>query len=271
MVVPLSLAGKVAIVTGGTRGIGAATALELAKRGAKVAITYVSPSSAALATAFVSTVRALDNGADAIGIQADVGALDSPDKMVAACVAAFGATIDILINNAGVAGVTPIIATEPNGDGPTPVAEWDRIMNVNARGVFFLTQAVAPHLPAGGGGRIVNVGSTAARKAAAQGGVYSASKAAVEAMTRAWAAELGPRGHAVNAVTPGPTATDMLDASLELPAAQKALADVSAATAMQGRLGTSEELAHAIVALVEPLMGWVTGQTISASGGYTML
>ncbi|KAF9630988.1 Short-chain dehydrogenase/reductase SDR [Lasiodiplodia theobromae] len=242
--------------------------------GNQVAITYVSPSSAALAATFIDTVRALNNGADAIAIQADVAALDSPSHIVDACLAAFGPTIDILINNAGTAGPTPILATTTTGP-PATIADYDRIMNLNVRGVFFLTQAVAPHLPkiggGSGGGRIINIGSTIARKGAAQSGVYAASKAAVEAMTRAWAVELGISGHTVNTVTPGPTETETLAEWMQLPAVQEEMEGVRRGTAMEGRLGKVEEVAAVIVALAEPQMTWVTGQTVSASGGYTTL
>ncbi|GME65151.1 3-ketoacyl-acyl carrier protein reductase [Neofusicoccum parvum] len=258
-----TLSGKVAIVTGGTRGIGAAIVLELARRGAKVAFTYVSPSSAALAADLTTTVSALPNGTTAHAIQADMASPSAPATIVAATTAIFGPTIDILVHNAGIYGIAPLAAITP--------ASYTTLLDTNVRGVLFLTQAVAPHLPAAGGGRVIAIGSIAARSATPGAAVYAASKAALEAMTRAFAAELGPAGHTANVVAPGPTATDIIKRETGASDAVRAFVDKAVeSTPMQGRIGTGEDVAGVVAAVAEPGMGWVTGQSLSASGGLVM-
>lgn len=231
-----------------------------------MAFTYVSDSSAKLADDLIATVRELHNGSDALAIQADMGSLDSPDRIVGACVSAFGNTIDILVNNAAAGGPTPV--TPPN---TTTLEAWDANINVSLRGAFFMTQAVVPHLPKAGGGRIINVGSTTARRVTASLAAYAAAKAGLEAFSRVWAVELGRIGHTANTVTPGPTETDMLATGMQTPEVRKDYEDAARGTPMEARFGTAEDVALVITALAEPGMRWVTGQTISASGGFTMV
>ncbi|KAL1614897.1 hypothetical protein SLS56_011993 [Neofusicoccum ribis] len=258
---PLTLAGKVAIVTGGSRGIGAAIALELAQRGAKVAITFVSPSSEKLADNVVSTINGLSTGASAIKIQADSRSLDSPKKIVAETTAAFGESIDILVNNAGVELGKPLAAL-------TPEAYAD-VMDVNVRGVIFTTQAVLPHLRAPG--RIINIGSVLGRIGHPGSGVYSASKVALEGLTRAWAAELGAAGHSVNVVAPALTETDMMARATSGEGFNEQAVQIQKMmTPMEHRFAKPEDISLVVALLAEPSSRWITGQTIHANGGIYM-
>lgn len=279
---PLTLAGKVAIVTGGARGIGAATAIELAKRGAnvrtgsatnsnaesqsnnstQVAITFVSPSSATLADAVLSTIAALNTGATAIKIQADAGALDSPAKIITATTAAFGPSIDILVNNAGVEFAKPL--------GAITAEEYSSVFDVNVRGALLTTQAVLPHLRAPG--RIISVGSVLGRIGNPGSSVYSATKAALEALSRGWASELGAQGHTVNVVAPALTETDMMTRAGEGAGAgfDQVVQMQRMLTPLEHRLGKAEDIALAVAMLAEPASRWVTGQTIHACGGIYM-
>lgn len=163
-------------------------------------VTFVSPSSENLAATIVSTINALENGAQAIKVQADMSTLEAPQKIGSASLTAFGASIDILVNNAGVEITKPL--------SELTVADYTHTLDINVRGVFLMTQAVAPHLRAPC--RIINIGSVLGRIGFAGTTVYAASKAAVEGMTRAWAAELGPLGHTVNTIAAALTETDMM-------------------------------------------------------------
>ncbi|KFY86919.1 hypothetical protein V500_07311 [Pseudogymnoascus sp. VKM F-4518 (FW-2643)] len=257
-----TLKGKVAIVTGSSRGIGAAIALELAKRGAKVVITFVSPSSEKLADEVVSTINGLQNGAAAIKVQADMAQLESPKKIVDATLAAFGSSIDILVNNAGVECSKPL--------SELALADYNYCMDVNVRGVLFMTQAVIPHLQQPG--RIINLGSVLGRVGNAGTSIYAASKAAVEGLTRGWASELSPLGHTVNTIAPGLTETDMMAEVMKKqgPAAEQALAIQKMLTPLEHRLGQAEDIALTVVMLAESNSRWITGQSIQASGGLYM-
>ncbi|KAE8150228.1 hypothetical protein BDV25DRAFT_154844 [Aspergillus avenaceus] len=255
---PLTLAGKVAIVTGGSRGIGAAVAVELAKRGANVAITFVSPNSEAMADDLISQIASFENGSRAIKIQADMRDPKSPQRIVSETTAAFGDSIDILVNNVAVAQVSPL--GEVTHDMVTDMVD------VNVRSVIFTTQEVVPHLRSPG--RIINIGSTVSRVAQPIASVYASTKAAVEALGRCWAAELGPRGHTVNNVAPGLTLTDMNFHGSALP--DQALEAIKAATPVGNRLGMPEDIALVVAMLAEPASRWITGQTIQACGGHYM-
>ncbi|KAF1956787.1 NAD(P)-binding protein [Byssothecium circinans] len=252
----LPLAGKVAIVTGGSRGIGAGIALELAQRGAKVTIVYTSPKSKAASQDVASRIAALNNGSQAIAVQADLSTVEAPDKIVSATTEAFGEKIDILVNNAGVLFEKSI--------GETTVEDYASMFDVNVRAPLLMTKAVVPHLRAPG--RIINLSSVGARSGFDGLALYSASKAALEGLTRGLAAELGSAGHTVNTVAPGPVKTEMLgDVSEEIVQIQLKT------TAVEHRYGEIDDIAQVVGWLAEEQARWISGQTISASGGYQML
>ena len=219
-------------------------------------ITYNSASSEARAKDLSTRIAALENGSAAASIRADIGLPESPALIVEATLAAFSTpTIDILVNNAGVELNRQLV--------DVTVAEYARVLDVNVRGAMLMAQAVIPYLHAPG--RIVNISSVGARRGLSGYTVYCASKGAVEAFTRALAVELGHAGHTVNAVAPGPVQSDMLD---NIP---KEIVDMQKAqTPIENRVGTVEEVARIVAWLAGKESGWVTGQTISASGGWAM-
>ncbi|CAG7938877.1 unnamed protein product [Penicillium olsonii] len=226
-----------------------------------VAITFVSDTSDSAATDIVSQIDNLKNGARGIKIQVDIAHPDAPRIIVDQTLAAFGPSIDILINNAGTSLRKPFLETN--------LQDFDQSINTNLRGPFFLSQAVIPHLRRPG--RIVNISSIVSRSGGPLYGVYTASKAGLEAFTRSLAAVIGPNGHSVNCVLPGLTDTDMLKG---LTADQES-ADyhrvVASMTPMEGRVASPDEIARVVTLLVSPQSQWITGQSISATGGLLML
>ena len=240
-----SLDGQTALVTGGSRGIGKAVALTLAREGAEILLHYHRNRAAA------------DDTAREIGkrvrlLQADLGSPSAIDAMVRS----LGATkIDILVNNAGVWGGTPL--------GDTALETLEAMLNVNIKGMFWLTQAALPHLR--DGARIVNISSVAGRLATAGGrSVYGASKAAVDAFTRNWALELAPRKIRVNAVAPGYVETDMTE---DYFADQQRRENAVRRTPF-GRLGNAQEVADTVLFLCSDAARWIVGQSINVSGGF---
>ncbi|KAF2452951.1 dehydrogenase with different specificitie [Lineolata rhizophorae] len=252
----LPLSGKVAIVTGASRGIGVGIALQLAKSGASIAITYTSAKSTPAAEDVAQRIRSLNNGARAMTVRGDLRDPSTPAAIVSAVLDALGPHIDILVNNAGLEVVYPI--------AELPVSAWDDGIAVNLRAPMLMTQAVLPHLRAPG--RIINVSSVGARVGFEAMATYLASKAGLEGLTRGLAAELGPAGgHTVNAVEPGPVESDMLD---ELP--QDLIQWQKNRTPIGHRVGTVEDIGDVVVWLAEERSRWITGQSISASGGFLM-
>lgn len=271
--VTMSLQNKVAIVTGGARGIGRGIVLALATAGAKVStadcddvriihdsqqvtFTYVSQSSKVHADSLIKAVEAL--GTNALAIQADSRDLLAPERIVSATLATFGTTtLDILVNNAG-------LGSDATSLEDITVEEYNNVMDVNVRAVIFMTQAFVRHL--GRGGRIVNLSSISARGGYATQSVYSASKAAVEALTRVWATELGPKhGATVNAVNPGPVDTDMYRAAGEVHLAR--MEEQNKKTPAAPRAGTEGDVADIVIFLCEERSRWVTGDIVCANGG----
>ncbi|MEM6327848.1 MAG: 3-oxoacyl-ACP reductase family protein [Bacteroidota bacterium] len=245
-----TLSDRVALVTGGSRGIGAATAKRLAADGATVAISY--NSSPDRAEAVVAEIR--EAGGTAEAFQADAASAEASATLVHDVLERFG-RLDVLVNNAGVYQTNPIAETTDD--------QFDANLDVNVRGPFATVRAAAERL--GEGGRIVNIGSVVANRGFPGNSVYGASKAAVEAMTRAWAREFGARGITVNTVHPGPIDTEMNPAD---PDQNPGAAFMAGATAL-GRYGTAEEIADTVAFLVSDRAGYITGAAIPVDGGLT--
>ncbi|KJK38667.1 oxidoreductase [Streptomyces variegatus] len=240
-----TLHGKVALVTGGSRGIGAATALRLAREGADVAIGYVNGKEAA--EDVVRAVEAL--GRRAVALRADAAQATEAAEVVDAAAQALG-RLDILVNNAGVGVLGPLDTLS--------LAEVDRVLDVNVRGVFLASQAAAARMPEGG--RIITIGSCMAQRVPGPGGtLYAMSKAALAGLTKALARELGGRGITANVVHPGPIDTDMNPADGPYAAGQAAM------TAL-GRFGTADEVASMVAHLAGA--AYVTGAEFSVDGGH---
>src|ERR1700733_2269626 len=240
------LEGKIALITGGSRGIGAAIAKRLAADGAKVAITYTKGADAA-----VAVVKAIERaGGKAIAIQADAADADAGKAAVEKTVATFG-QLDILVNNAGTAIPKPFV--------DSTLEEMDRVLDINVRGVFVATQAALKHMT--DGGRIIMIGSAVGERVLTPGLVpYSATKGAVKIFTQGLSREVGSRGITVNNVQPGPIDTDLNPASGDWAVPQKA------ATALD-RYGHVEEIAALVVFVAGPESSYITGANLTVDGG----
>jgi len=238
----LDLTGRTALITGASRGIGAAIALALADAGAAVAINF--RERAMEAESVVSAITA--TGRRAIKVQADVSRGEAVAGMVRTIEAQLG-PVDILVNNAGIALI--------RGIDDLTEADFDQTISVNLKSAFLCIQAVLPHMRAQSWGRIVNISSGAARGAGGVGLHYNASKAGMEGLTRGYAARLVKQGITVNAVAPSLIETDMVKSGLASSPARIPL----------GRFGTSEEVAQVVLMLVGN--AYMTGQTIALSGG----
>jgi len=255
MLPPQTLAGKNAIVTGASRGIGATIAIDLAQRGANVCVTYTSESSEAKCQTLASQVAKLSNDTKLVHVRADVSDPESAARVVERTTTAFGEHIDILVNNAGVE-IDRAISESTKED-------FDKVFHTNVLGPLLMTKSVLPHLRAPG--RIINLSSVGARVGYAKLALYSSSKAALEGLTRSFAAELGHDGTTVNAIAPGPVQSDMLDQipdDIKIPQRE--------ATAVQKRFGEPGEIANAVAYLAGPDSSWVSGQVMNLSGGWTM-
>jgi 3-oxoacyl-[acyl-carrier protein] reductase len=244
------LTGKVALVTGGSRGIGAAIAKALADDGADVAISY--SASADKAKAVVNEL--LGKGVRAHAFKADQGNAKEVEALVKSVVERFG-HLDILVNNAGVFVMGQV------HDRANNLAELDRLFAVNVGGVAAAVRAAAPLM--GEGGRIISIGSVVGDATPWPGASdYSASKGAVAAYTRGWARDLGPKGITVNNVQPGPIDTDMN------PAANGEFANLQNTKTALGRYGKPEEVAAAVAFLASPSAAYITGATLNVDGGF---
>jgi 3-oxoacyl-[acyl-carrier protein] reductase len=241
---------KVAIVTGASKGIGAAIARHLAEAGAAVVVNYASSKDAA-EHVVADITRA---GGRAIAVQADVGRPEQIERLFAETRRAFG-RLDILVNNAGVYEFAPLEDITPE--------HFHRHFDLNVLAVLLASRAAAAQFGTDGGS-IVNISSFASTLTPPQSAVYSASKAAVDALTRALAKELGPRGIRVNAINPGMIQTEGVRAAgMDAGDFRKQL---EAQTPL-GRIGQTQDVAPAVVFLASPDAGWITGETLVIGGG----
>ncbi len=242
------LDGKVALVTGGSRGIGRAIAVALAAEGAAVVVNWVADQAAAREV--VAMIQ--DGGGRALALKADVSAADDVAALFETTAARFG-PLDILVNNAGLARYGPI--------GEYDEADFDRLFAVNVKGTFLTCREASRRLA--DGGTIVNITSTVTRVMLPRYGVYAATKAAVEQLTRVLSQELGARQITVNAVAPGPTDTVLFRRG-------KTEAQVAAMAqgAALGRLGLPEDIADVVVFLATPAARWISGQCLPVNGGF---
>jgi len=245
-----SLNGKVALVTGSARGIGAAIAARLARDGAAVMVNYVRASQAAEEVA--EAIRRA--GGKAAIARADVGVATEASALVERTVAEFG-RLDIVVNNAAMITPAPFEQVE--------MAAVSAQFATNVLGPVAIVKEYLRHVPSEGG-RVINISSLAAQYALPGTSVYSATKGALDALTRVWAHELGPRRVTVNAVSPGPVQTD---------AAAEFLTDdarkMFVARTPLGRIGESADIAAVVAFLASPDAAWVTGHVLAASGGFT--
>lgn len=242
------LTGKVALVTGSSRGIGRNIAEELALQGAKVIINYAGNSEKAIAV--VAAIK--KQGGEATAIQADISQVVEVERLFQRAMEAYG-KIDILVNNAGIMITKPITAITEE--------DFDRIFAVNVKGTYFACQQAARHMA--DNGRIINFSTSVAGLMFPAYSIYAGTKGAVEQFTRQLAKEFGPKGITINAVAPGPVNTELFTVG-------KTKEQIQTLTTMNafGRLGETADIAKVVLWLAGQEAQWVTGQTIRVNGGF---
>lgn len=247
----MHLGNKVAIVTGGSRGIGRAVALQLAHNGAKVVVNYAGNEQAAKEVVELITAK----GGHAIAVQADVANADSVDQMVKQAMDAFG-RIDILVNNAGITRDTLLMRMKED--------DWDAVLDTNLKGIYLCTKAVSRIMMKQKAGKIINMTSVVGIMGNAGQANYAAAKAGVIGFTKSMAKELASRNITVNAIAPGFISTDMT----------AVLSDQVKSGLVNsiplGKLGAPEEIAYAVVFLSSDYANYITGQTLNVDGGMVM-
>ncbi|AJQ27468.1 3-oxoacyl-[acyl-carrier-protein] reductase [Pelosinus fermentans] len=247
----MHLDGKVAIITGASRGIGRSVAIELAKLGAKVVINYAGNEAAAEEVKNIIVAA----GGQGIIVKADVGDVEAVDAMVKETINTFG-KIDILVNNAGITRDNLLMRMKEE--------DWDAVMNINLKGVFVCTKAVSRIMMKQKAGKIINMTSVVGLMGNAGQANYAAAKAGVIGFTKSMAKELASRGITVNAIAPGFISTDMtavLSDQVKTELTEKIPA---------GRLGSPEDVAAAVTFLASDSANYITGQTLNVDGGMLM-
>jgi 3-oxoacyl-[acyl-carrier protein] reductase len=248
-----SLENKVALVTGASKGIGAEIARQLADAGAAVVVNYATDRAGA--ERVVTAIKT--KGGKAVAVQADVSKPAEVERLFTDADKAFGGRLDVLVNNAGIYKGAPLSEVTPE--------HFHEQFNLNVLGLILASQHAAKRF-GDAGGTIVNVSSMVAIKAFPGLSVYSATKGAVDAVTRVLAAELGPKKVRVNAVNPGLVTTEGTQ-SAGLVGPEAAFEKGSIASTALGRMGTPDDIAKVVVFLASPASGWLTGETLFASGG----
>jgi 3-oxoacyl-[acyl-carrier protein] reductase len=249
---PGALAGRVVLVTGSSRGIGAEVAVKAAAEGARVGVHYHRDAAAAERT----RERAREAGAEEVDcFQADVADGAAAEALVEQVIARFG-RLDGLVNNAGLTQVGPFLSIEP--------AQWEAVIRTDLSAAYHTSRAALPAMLEQGSGTIVNVASRLGQMGIAETAAYSAAKAGLIGLTRALAREFGPRGIRINAVAPGVTVTDMTDDLVDSEEGRRRLRDFAL-----GRFGRPEEVADAVIFLLSDASTLFTGQTLNPNaGGY---
>jgi len=247
----MDLSGKVALVTGASRGIGRAIAIYLAKLGAKVAVNYASSEEQAMDV--IKTIHS--SGGQAIPVQGDVSRSSDVEAMVKRVLDEWG-TIDILVNNAGINRDTLLIRMKEE--------DWDRVMEINLKGVYYCTQAVSKIMIKKRQGKIINISSVVGIVGNAGQANYAAAKAGIIGFSKSMAKELAPRNIQVNVIAPGFIETDMTEALSD------SIKEGILSQIPNGRYGKPEEVAYVVAFLASDLSQYITGQVIHVDGGMIM-
>lgn len=252
----MKLRGKTALVTGGGRGIGRAIALGLAQEGAQVAVLDILADSAAAVAREIEAT-----GVKALALPADLTKRAQVDRAIADTLAQFG-QIDILVNNAGWDRMEMFLDSEEE--------TWDKIIAINFKGMLYVCKAALPSMVARGQGKVISIASDAGRAGSTGEAVYAGTKGAIIAFSKTLAREMARHKITVNVVCPGLTETPLLQGIREQsPKTEKVIEAVTRAIPL-GRVGQPEDIAGAVVYLASPAADFVTGQTLSVSGGLTM-
>ena len=251
----MNLAGKTALVTGGSRGIGKGVCLRLAEEGADVIVNYRSRQAAAQAVAEAIEAK----GRRALAIGANVASRAEVAEMVSRSLDRFG-RIDILVNNAGVQNNAPLLDLDDES--------WSRIMDINLKGIFLCSQIVGRHMREIGGGKIVNITSVCGKLPMAGFGHYCASKAGADMLTRVMAIEFAHHNICVNGVAPGTVETDMAIEEFERNPKER---EAALGATPCGRLGQPKDIAGVVAFLCSPEADWVIGHILRVDGGYALM
>ena len=246
------LDGKVAIVTGASKGIGASIAEELGKAGASVVVNYSSSKQGA----DVVVKKITDAGGKAVAVGANVSKPEEITKLVDEAVKAFGGKIDILVNNAGIYGMAPLEAITPE--------QFHGMFNLNVLGLLLTTQAAVKHFPETGGS-VINISSVVGRNAAANMSVYSATKGAVDQLTIALSKELGPKQIRVNSISPGPVKTEGTDSFG--PQGDQMFEQMKQMIPL-GRIGAPKDIGSVAVFFASDDSSWLSGEAVVVSGAF---